>query len=55
MKKLGRPKLPKSEKKQVFPLRFSRSELAGFQRAARAAGKGLREWISETLIHAVGS
>lgn len=52
MKKLGRPKLPQKDRKLVFPLRFSRSELGLFEQAAKEAGKGIREWIAETLENA---
>jgi len=46
---MGRPKLPKGEQKQVFSTRFTSDEISAYEKAAKAKGLGLREWVRETL------
>jgi len=48
----GRPKLSESERKIVFPVRFSPNELDLFAKAARRRNMELREWINWALIEA---
>ena len=50
--KMGRPKLPKGEAKKPFPMRFSDTELAAFEKKAEAAGVTVRGWITATLTEA---
>lgn len=47
--KMGRPKLAAKDKKQVFPIRFSKSEL--FTLKVAAGSTPLREWMRSTLLH----
>lgn len=49
---MGRPRLPKSEVKKPFPMRFSDAEIAAFEKKAKAAGLELREWMTATLTRA---
>jgi hypothetical protein len=48
--KVGRPKLKVKERKEVFPMRFSKAELTVFQQAA--GDTPVREWIRLTLLTA---
>lgn len=50
--KMGRPKLPKSERKKPFPMRFTDAELATFEAKAKVSGKTVRAWITATLTNA---
>lgn len=53
-KKVGRPKLPKGEVKQiVLQSRVQDAEKKAYQRAARDAGKDLSTWVRETLNEAI--
>lgn len=49
--KVGRPKLKVKERKEVFPMRFSKEELIVFQQAA--GDMPVRNWIRLTLLEAV--
>jgi predicted HicB family RNase H-like nuclease len=49
---MGRPKLPKDDARQVYPLRLSQNEKAAFEKAATAQGVSLPEWIRKTLTEA---
>ncbi len=46
---VGRPLLPENEVKKVTPIRFPDDERKGYERAAKAAGLNLSEWIRQTL------
>jgi hypothetical protein len=49
-KKLGRPKLPRSEVKgKIVPVRFEPDDLKLVTAAAKVANKTVSEWIRETL------
>lgn len=65
IQKLTRKMLPKVEKRTGRPtrgdsvsismaMRFTREELATYDRAAKAAGMNRSEWIRRHLAHAVG-
>jgi hypothetical protein len=45
----GRPSLPKSEKRFVYPLRISRNELNAFDNAAAHEALQTPAWIRKTL------
>jgi len=48
--KVGRPKLPKGEAKQiVLQSRVQEAEKKAYQRAAQAEGKDLSTWVRQTL------
>ena len=52
--KVGRPKLPKGEAKQiVLQSRVQEAEKKAYQRAAQAKGKDLSTWVRETLNSAI--
>ncbi len=51
-KKMGRPALPKNEKKKVFSLRLSAIEQRHVERAAEKAGKTVSLWARDTLLGA---
>lgn len=52
--KVGRPKMPKGEAKDiVLQSRVQEIEKKAYQRAAREAGKDLSTWIRETLNAAI--
>lgn len=52
--KVGRPKLPKGEAKQiVLQSRVQLTEKAAYQRAAKSEGKDLSTWVRETLNQAI--
>jgi len=48
-KRRGRPTLPKSEKRLVYPLRLSRNELSKFEAAASKQAMGTPAWMRKTL------
>lgn len=50
--KMGRPKLPKSDKRKVFSLRFSKHEREKIEHAAEKAGRPVTKWARETLLAA---
>jgi len=50
--KMGRPKLPKDEKRKVFSLRVSKQEWGRIKDAAKKAGKPETKWARETLLAA---
>jgi hypothetical protein len=50
--KMGRPKLPKGQQKQVFPIRFTAEQLASFEAAAKQKRLPVRDWITSTLTEA---
>jgi len=52
--KMGRPKLPKDEKRKVFSLRVSKPEWARIKDAAQKAGKPETRWAREALLAAAG-
>jgi hypothetical protein len=51
-KKMGRPKLPKDEKRKVFSLRVSKPEWERVKTAAKKAGQPVTRWARETLLAA---
>lgn len=55
MPKAGRPKLPKSQVRTVFPLRLSMEEKKRVQKAAKSAGERPTEWARNQLLVAAGS
>lgn len=52
--KIGRPKLPKGEFKEVFSLRLTVAEREAVDAAARKAGKGATEWAREAMLSVAG-
>jgi Glu-tRNA(Gln) amidotransferase subunit E-like FAD-binding protein len=48
-KRRGRPSLPKSEKRFVYPLRISRNELGQFEAAASKEALRTPAWMRKTL------
>ncbi len=52
--KLGRPALPKHERRQVFTLRLSPAELAAIERAASDAGLTVSRWARAALLQRAG-
>lgn len=55
-RKPGRPKLPKGEAKgSIVPVRFSPEDRKRVERAARASGQTVSEWIRSTLNAHTGS
>jgi len=53
-KKIGRPKLPKGEAKELFSLRLSKEDRKTIERAAKKAGSKVTKWARETLLSAAG-
>lgn len=51
-KKMGRPKLPAGEARDVYPLRLSASERSLFEQAASKENETLPEWIRKHLTNA---
>ena len=51
-KKIGRPKLPKWEAKQLYPLRISANDLALITSAAKASGEAVPDWMRNALTKA---
>ncbi|HEY2328984.1 MAG TPA: DUF6290 family protein [Verrucomicrobiae bacterium] len=52
--KLGRPKIPKAERKgQITGVRLRSEERELFEKAAASHGKTLSDWMRETLLSAV--
>jgi hypothetical protein len=51
-RKVGRPKPPKGEVKQVIAIRLSDSERQDYERHATLAGMSLSDWIRGTLEEA---
>ena len=51
-RKLGRPALPKGQRKQPFPMRITPAQLAQFEKAAKEKRLPLRDWITSTLTEA---
>ena len=52
---MGRPKLPKDDAREVYPLRLSKNEKASLQAAADACELKLPDWIRKTLTEAAKS
>ena len=53
-KKMGRPKLPKSEAKgRIVPIRFNTQDLRRIESAARASQKTVSEWIRGAITMAM--
>ena len=50
--KMGRPKLPKDEKRKVFSLRFSKPELDRIKHAAKKDGLKVTKWARKALLEA---
>jgi hypothetical protein len=48
-RKVGRPKLPKGEVKNVIAIRLSDSEKQEYEQRAERAGLRLSDWIREAL------
>jgi hypothetical protein len=48
--KMGRPKLPKDERRGVFSVRFTPAERAAIDLAAKSAGMGPTEWARQKLL-----
>lgn len=56
MAKMGRPKLPKGQRKQeTFSLRFTTAERKALDAAAKAAKKTVSEWARDSLLIAAAS
>lgn len=54
-KKMGRPKLPKDKsKKTIVTFRLIPEEKDRIERAAKAAGMRVSQWIRKTLLKAAG-
>ena len=54
--KVGRPKLPKGEAKQiVLQSRVQPAEKKAYQQAAQAEGKDLSTWVREKLNAAINA
>lgn len=51
-KKMGRPKLPKAEVRNVFSLRFSTTERRQIEAKAKREGKPVTRWARNTLLDA---
>lgn len=51
--KLGRPKLPKGETKEVFSLRLTSQERESIEQAASKAGQKPTEWARNVMLNAV--
>jgi hypothetical protein len=49
-RKAGRPKLPKSEVKQVVAIRLTDAEKREYAHRAEQAGLSLSDWIRQALI-----
>lgn len=49
---MGRPPLPKGEARSVFCLRFSDSERAAVDAAAKKSGEPVTQWARNTLLAA---
>ncbi len=54
-KRMGRPKLPKGQRKQPFALRFTSEQITAFESAAKTKGLPLRVWIESTLTGAAAA
>jgi hypothetical protein len=52
--KMGRPKLPKDEKRKVFSLRVSKPEWQKIKDAAKKAGEAETRWARKALLAAAG-
>jgi hypothetical protein len=52
--KMGRPKLPKDEKRKVFSLRVSKPEWERISHAAKKAGEPETRWARKALLAAAG-
>jgi hypothetical protein len=52
--KMGRPKLPKDEKRKVFSLRVSKQEWGMIKDAAEKAGEPETRWARKALLAAAG-
>jgi len=52
--KMGRPKLPKDEKRQVFSLRVSKAEWGKIKDAAKKAGEPETRWARKAILAAAG-
>ena len=52
--KMGRPKLPKDEKRKVFSLRVSKPEWERIRAAAKKEGEPETRWARKTLLAAAG-
>jgi len=50
--KMGRPKLPKDEKRRVFSLRLSKPEWEQIKHAAKKAGEPETRWARKALLAA---
>jgi len=50
--KMGRPTLPKDEKRKVFSLRLSKPEWQRIKTAAKKAGEPETKWAREALLRA---
>jgi len=51
-RKVGRPKLPKSESRIVVSLRLKPAELKEFENCAKREGASLSNWIRDLLNRA---
>jgi hypothetical protein len=50
-RKVGRPKLPKAQVKNVIAIRLSDSEKRDYEERASRLGLSLSDWIRQTLQH----
>lgn len=51
-KKLGRPPLPAGKRKVHFTIRFTKDQLAAFEKAAKRVNQKLGEWVTAVLTNA---
>jgi predicted HicB family RNase H-like nuclease len=52
--RVGRPKMPKGQAKgRIVPVRFSPDSIKAVERAAKAKGQTVSEWIRRTLEAAI--
>jgi hypothetical protein len=52
--KIGRPKLPKGQAREVFPIRLSAAERSAVIKAAKAADKKPTEWARNAMLGLAG-
>ena len=54
MKRMGRPRLPKNQAKEVFSLRLADNERKAIEAAAKRAGQKATEWARNAMLGATG-
>jgi len=50
-RRVGRPRLPKGEVRNVIAIRLTESEKRDYEARASQAGLSLSDWIRQTLQH----